>query len=72
MADTKIVVNCSTGEVTELELTAEETAQRAKDAADYAKAKADEDAAATDRATAKTALLAKLGISADEAALLLG
>jgi hypothetical protein len=70
MADTKIVVNCETGEVTELELTAGEVAQRAKDAADYAKAKADEDKAAADKATAKAALLAKLGITADEAALL--
>jgi hypothetical protein len=70
MADTKIVVNCETGEVTELELTAEEVAQRAKDAGDYAKAKADEDKAAADKATAKAALLAKLGITADEAALL--
>ena len=70
MADTKIVVNCETGEVTELELTADEIAQRAKDAADYAKAKADEDKAAADKAAAKEALLAKLGITADEAALL--
>lgn len=70
MADTKIVVNCETGEVSELELTADEVAQRAKDAADYARAKADEDKAAADKATAKAALLAKLGITADEAALL--
>jgi len=70
MADTKIVVNCETGEVTELELTADEVAQRAKDASDYAKAKADDDKAAADKAAAKAALLAKLGITADEAALL--
>jgi hypothetical protein len=70
MADTKIIVNCETGEVSEVELTADEVAQRAKDAADYAKAKADEDKAATDKAIAKAALLAKLGITADEAALL--
>jgi len=70
MADTKIVVNCETGEVTELELTADEVAQRAKDAADYAAAKADEDKATADKAAAKAALLAKLGITAEEAALL--
>ena len=70
MADKKIIVNCETGEVTEIELTADEVAQRAQDAAAYAKAKADEDKAAADKATAKAALLAKLGITADEAALL--
>jgi hypothetical protein len=32
MADTKIVVDCSTGEVSEIELTAEEVAQREADA----------------------------------------
>jgi predicted Fe-Mo cluster-binding NifX family protein len=72
MADKKIIVNCETGEVSEVELTANEIAQREADAAAYATTKANEDAAAADRATAKAALLTKLGISADEAALLLG
>jgi len=71
MADTKIIVNCETGEVTELELTAEEVAQREADAAAYAADKAAEEQAAADKATAKAALLTKLGITADEAALLL-
>jgi hypothetical protein len=71
MADTKIIVNCETGEVTELELTAEEVAQREADAAAYAATKAAEEQAAADKATAKAALLTKLGITADEAALLL-
>ncbi len=71
MADTKIIVNCETGEVTELELTAEEVTQRAADAAAYAADKAAEEQAAADKATAKAALLTKLGITADEAALLL-
>ena len=35
MADTKIIVNCETGEVAEVELTADEIAQRAADAAVY-------------------------------------
>jgi type IV secretory pathway VirB9-like protein len=70
MADTKIIVNCETGEVTELELTAEEVAQREADAIAYAANKAAEEQAAADKATAKAALLAKLGITADEAALL--
>jgi hypothetical protein len=72
MADKKIIVNCETGEVSEVELTAEEVAQRAADAIAAAKAKAEADADAAAKATAKAALLAKLGISAEEAALLLG
>lgn len=72
MADKKIIVNCETGEVSEVELTAEEVAQRAADATEAAKAKADAEADAAAKATAKAALLDKLGISAEEAALLLG
>jgi hypothetical protein len=72
MADTKIIVNCETGEVSEVELTAEEVAQRAADAIAAAKAKAEADADAAAKATAKAALLAKLGINAEEAELLLG
>jgi len=72
MADTKIIVNCETGEVTEVELTAEEIAQRAADAAAYAALEAEKEAEAEAKATAKAALLTKLGITADEAALLLG
>lgn len=72
MADTKIIVDCSTGEVQELELTAEEVAQRTADAKAHAAAKAAEEEEAIAKAEAKNALLAKLGISAEEAALLLG
>ena len=72
MADTKIIVDCSTGEVQEVELTAEEVAQRTADAQAYAAAKAAEEEEAIAKAEAKNALLAKLGISAEEAALLLG
>ena len=72
MADKKIIVNCETGEVTELDLSAEEIAQRETDAQAAVQAKAQADADAATKATAKAALLAKLGISADEAALLLG
>jgi hypothetical protein len=72
MADKKIIVNCETGEVTELELTADEIAQRDVDAQAAIQAKAEADADAAAKATAKAALLSKLGISADEAALLLG
>ena len=72
MADTKIVVNCSTGEVSEIELTAEEVAQRTADAKAFADAKAAEDADKAAKAADKAALLERLGITADEAALLLG
>ena len=70
MADKKIIVNCETGEVTELDLTADEIAQREADAQAAIADKAKADADATAKATAKAALLAKLGITADEAALL--
>jgi hypothetical protein len=68
---TKLVIDCSTGVQEVIELTDEEVAQleadRAKAEAD--KAKADADAAV--KAEAKAELLAKLGITAEEAALLL-
>lgn len=72
MADTKIVVDCSTGEVSEIELTAEEVAQRAADAKAFADAKAAEDGDKAAKAVEKAALLERLGITAEEATLLLG
>lgn len=60
MADTKIIVNCETGEVSEVELTAAELAQREVDAAAYAKTRAKEDAAAEALATLKASAKAKL------------
>ena len=83
---TKIIVNCETGVVAEVPLTGEEIAQREVDAAQAetervakeeadaaaaATAKAEEDAKAAQDAVAKDALLIKLGITADEAKLLL-
>jgi hypothetical protein len=73
MADTKIIVNCETGEVTEVELTAAEIKQREADAAAYAIEKAEQDAAAEAAAAAKAsgqAKLAALGLTADEIAAL--
>ena len=70
---TKIVVDCSTGEQTIVELTAEEIAQREADALAYAEAKAIEDAAAEAQAAAKAsaeAKLAELGLTAEEIAAL--
>jgi hypothetical protein len=69
---TKIVVDCSTGEVSEIELTQEEIAQREADAIAAAEAKALEDADKAAKAADKAALLERLGITAEEAALLLG
>jgi hypothetical protein len=72
MADTKIIVNCETGEVQELELTVEEVAQREADAAAYAAQKAQEDADKQAKADAKAAIATRLGLSADDLATLLG
>ena len=60
-------VNCETGEVIEREMTAEEAKQRAADDAAYTQAKAEE----AEKEAAKAALLIKLGITAEEAKLLL-
>ena len=60
--------NVTTGEIIERELTADELAQLK---ADKAETKAEAEAQAQ-KAADKAALLAKLGISAEEATLLLG
>ena len=70
---TKLIINCETGEQTEVELTAEEIAQREADAA---KAEADrvaKEAEAAAKAEAKAsaqAKLAELGLTAEEIAAL--
>jgi len=58
---TKLVVDCSTGEQTIVELTAEEIAQREADAQAYAEAKAIKDAEIAAKATAKASAISKLG-----------
>jgi len=68
---TKIIVDCSTGVVAEVPLTGEEIAQREADAQAAATAAAEAEAKAAQDAAAKDALLTKLGITADEAKLLL-
>jgi len=70
-APKKIVVNCETKEVSEIILTSEEIAQREADAQAYAATEHEKEVAATAAAEAKAALLTKLGITADEAKLLL-
>ena len=73
MTDTKIVVNCETGETQVVTLTAEEIAQREADAAAFAEQKAIEEAEAAAKAAAKAnaeAKLAALGLTAEEIAAL--
>ena len=68
---TRIEVNCSTGEVLEIELTDAEVAELAYQAELAADQKAEDDRIAAEKAEAKAALLERLGITADEAKLLL-
>jgi len=65
---TIVIHNTETGEIIKRDMTAEELAQHQKD---LANAKA-EQIKKQEKAAAKEALLEKLGISADEAKLLLG
>jgi hypothetical protein len=69
---TRVEVNCTTGETSIIELTDAEIAQMEADAAEAeTQRKADEKAAA-DKATARAAILDRLGLTSDEAAILLG
>ena len=74
MSDTpiKIEVNCATGIAVEVPLTAEEIQQRELDAANAEADRAAKEAAAAQAAIDKAALLVKLGITEEEAQLLLG
>jgi hypothetical protein len=58
----KTIVNCTTGEVTERELNAEELAQQAKDVKELKAEKAE----AETKAQAKAALLERLGLTQEE------
>ena len=71
MADKKLIVDCATGAVTEVELTAEEIQQRELDAIAAATAKSEQDAkdkALADlKASAKAKLIAGQPLTAEEA-----
>ena len=67
----KRIINCETGEVVERELNAEELAQQEIDEANIVAAEALKKTEAEAKAQAKTELLQRLGITADEAKLLL-
>jgi hypothetical protein len=69
---TAIEINCETGEVIERPLTADEIAANEAAAAQAEADRVTAEAEAATKATAKAALLDKLGISEAEAALLLG
>lgn len=73
MTDTPIAVeiDCATGTVTERPLTPDEIAEREQQAAAYAAEQAAAEAAAAEKTAAREALLARLGMTAEEAALLL-
>lgn len=70
---TKLIVDCSTGITTEVELTAEEIAQREADAAAFAAEQAAREAEEAARLAAKGAAqqkLMSLGLTAEEIAAL--
>ena len=68
---TAIEINCETGEVIERPLTADEIAANEAAAAQAQADRVAAEAEAEAKAAAKAELLAKLGITAEEAALLL-
>jgi len=71
----KVVVDCSTGVVTEIELTAEEIAQREADAILFAEQIASRQTEAEAKAEAKASALAKLealGLTEEEAKAIVG
>jgi len=63
----KTIIDCTTGEVTQRELNADELAQEAKDVKELKSEKIE----AKKMAQTKATLLERLGITADEAKLLL-
>ena len=68
----KVIVDCSTGQTTVVPLTEEEieAIELAAQQAEEEKARAEEEAA--EKAAARQAILDKLGLTAEEAAVLLG
>jgi len=66
----RVEIDCTTGIVTEIELTEAELEQRETDRIAYEIEQANHQAEAAAKATARTALLERLGISEEEAELL--
>jgi hypothetical protein len=69
---TRVEVNCTTGETSIIELTDAEIAQMEADAAEAETQRQADEQAAADKAAARAAILDRLGLTADEAAILLG
>lgn len=68
---TKLIINCETGEQTEVELTAEEIAQREADAVKAEADKVAKDAELDEQAKVKAAVLKRLGLTENEVKALL-
>ena len=68
--ETRIEINCTTGEVLEIPLTQAELDQRETDRIAYETEQTNRQAEAAAKATARAALLERLGISEEEAELL--
>jgi hypothetical protein len=68
---TKLIVNCLDNTVEEVELTAEEIAEREVDALAFQEAEEIQNQAKLDKQAARQAVLTKLGLTAEEAAALL-
>lgn len=68
----KLIIDCETNEIVERELTSTELEQQASDQASINAAEQAAQAEAAAKAAARQALLNKLGITAEEAQLLLG
>jgi hypothetical protein len=69
---TKIIVDCSTGVVEEVELTEEELAQREADRIAFEAAEAEREAEAAEKAARRAEILERLGLTEDEAKIILG
>jgi len=70
----KVIIDCSTGVTTEVDLTPEEIAQREAEVAAWAEAEAQREAAASAKAAAKASAeskLAALGLTSEEVAALI-
>ena len=69
---TTLLIDCTTGELLEKDLTNQELAQFKKDETEFQTRLAAEQAEAVARETAKAAVLDRLGITEEEARILLG
>ena len=72
MDNTKILHDVATGEITEVELTANEIKELQKKQASAEKETKAEEAEAKEKATAKAAILDRIGLSVDELQTILG